>query len=79
MGGNVAEMVLDQDYTKGGSFLSPADRVRITAYEMADLRHGSPCIGFRPVMMIVPKEKEKAPAVIPDSDKPEESEPHRSQ
>ena len=51
MGGNVAEMIADQSYTKGGSYLSPADNLLITAHEDADLSHGSPTIGFRPVMV----------------------------
>ena len=51
MGGNVAEMISDQKYTKGGSYLSPADNLLITAHEEADLSHGHPTIGFRPVMV----------------------------
>jgi formylglycine-generating enzyme required for sulfatase activity len=51
MGGNVAEMVADQDYTKGGSYLSHADKILISAHEDADLSHGHPTIGFRPVMV----------------------------
>jgi formylglycine-generating enzyme required for sulfatase activity len=53
MAGNVAEMVSDQDYTKGGSYLSPASRVLISAHEDADLSHGLPTVGFRPVMTFV--------------------------
>ena len=53
MGGNVAEMISDRDYTKGGSYLSHADRLLITAHEDADLTHGQPMIGFRPVMVYV--------------------------
>ena len=52
MAGNVAEMLADQPYTKGGSYLSPGDKVLISAHEYADLTHGSPFIGFRPVMVI---------------------------
>ena len=51
MAGNVAEMIADQSYTKGGSYISPADKVLIAAHEEADLTHGSPYIGFRPVMV----------------------------
>ena len=51
MGGNVAEMIADQNYTKGGSYLSPADNLLITAHEDADLSHGWPNIGYRPVMI----------------------------
>jgi hypothetical protein len=54
MGGNVAEMISDQNYTKGGSYFSHADKVLISAHEDADLSHGSPFIGFRPVMVFVP-------------------------
>ena len=53
MGGNVAEMIADHDYTKGGSYLSHADRLLISAHEDADLTHGQPMIGFRPVMVFV--------------------------
>jgi formylglycine-generating enzyme required for sulfatase activity len=52
MGGNVAEMLSDQDYTKGGSYLSHAPKVLISSHEDADLTHGSPYIGFRPVMVM---------------------------
>jgi sulfatase modifying factor 1 len=52
MGGNVAEMVSDQDYTKGGSYLSPPIKILIAAHEDADLSHGHPTIGFRPVMVM---------------------------
>jgi formylglycine-generating enzyme required for sulfatase activity len=51
MCGNVAEMLADQNYTKGGSYRSRADKVLISAHEDADLSHGSPMIGFRPVMV----------------------------
>jgi len=51
MAGNVAEMIADHDYTKGGSYLSRADKLLITAHEDADPAHGSPTIGFRPVMV----------------------------
>jgi formylglycine-generating enzyme required for sulfatase activity len=51
MGGNVAEMISDQNYTKGGSYLSSADYLLISAHEDADLSHGWPTIGFRPVMV----------------------------
>jgi formylglycine-generating enzyme required for sulfatase activity len=51
MAGNVAEMISDQPYTKGGSFISHGDKMLISAYEDADLSHGWPTIGFRPVMM----------------------------
>ena len=53
MGGNVAEMVSDHDYTKGGSYLSHADKLLITAHEDVDLTHGLPMVGFRPVMVYV--------------------------
>ncbi len=51
MSGNAAEMIADQDYTKGGSYGSPAAKVLIAAHEEADIIHGSPYIGFRPVMI----------------------------
>jgi formylglycine-generating enzyme required for sulfatase activity len=53
MSGNVAEMLSDQPYTKGGSYWSRADKVLISAHEDADLSHGYPFIGFRPVMVYV--------------------------
>ncbi len=53
MGGNVAEMIAGYDYTKGGSYLSHEDKLKITAHEDADLAHGQPMIGFRPVMVYV--------------------------
>ena len=52
MGGNVAEMLSDQTYTKGGSYLSHSDKILISSHEDADLSHGSPFIGFRPVMVM---------------------------
>ena len=51
MAGNVAEMISDQPYTKGGSYFSHADKMLISAHEDADLGHGWPTIGFRPVMV----------------------------
>lgn len=51
MSGNVAEMLSDRSYTKGGSYWSHADKVLISAHEDADLSHGYPYIGFRPVMV----------------------------
>ena len=53
MGGNVAEMVADHDFTKGGSYLSHAAKLLITAHEDVDLTHGLPMVGFRPVMVYV--------------------------
>lgn len=53
MAGNVAEMIADRPYTKGGSYLSRADKVLIAAHEDADLTKGEAHIGFRPVMMMV--------------------------
>ena len=52
MAGNVAEMLSDQTYTKGGSYLSHSDKILISSHEDADLSHGSPFIGFRPVMVM---------------------------
>ena len=54
MAGNVAEMIADQNYTKGGSYLSHGDKILIDAHEDANLTHGSPMIGFRPVMIYEP-------------------------
>jgi formylglycine-generating enzyme required for sulfatase activity len=51
MAGNVAEMISDQPYIKGGSYFSHADKMLISAHEDADLGHGWPTIGFRPVMV----------------------------
>ena len=52
MAGNVAEMISDRPYTKGGSYMSHGDKVLICAHEDADLTHGTPYIGFRPVMVM---------------------------
>lgn len=53
MAGNVAEIISDQSYTKGGSYHSHADKLLIASHEDADLSHGSPFIGFRPVMQFM--------------------------
>jgi sulfatase modifying factor 1 len=50
MSGNVAELLADKDYTKGGSWSSPADKVAIAARE--EFTGSAPTIGFRPVMVI---------------------------
>lgn len=50
MSGNVAEMLADKNYTKGGSWHSPAAKVTIAATESYDPFKGSPFVGFRPVM-----------------------------
>lgn len=52
MAGNVAEMIADKPYTKGGSYLSHADKLLITAHEDANPAQGQPTIGFRPVMVM---------------------------
>ncbi len=50
MAGNVAEMLSDKNYTKGGSWHSPADKITIAAHEDADPNTGSTMTGFRPVV-----------------------------
>ena len=53
MSGNVAELLADKNYTKGGSWYSPADKVTINAKEeFYDPTGSGPTIGFRPVMII---------------------------
>ena len=53
MSGNVAELLADKNYTKGGSWYSPADKVTIDSKEeYYDAAGSGPTIGFRPVMII---------------------------
>lgn len=50
MAGNVSEMLSDKNYTKGGSWYSPADKVKIAGHEGWDANAGSPTVGFRPII-----------------------------
>ena len=53
MAGNVAELLADKDYTKGGSWNSTADKLAITSKEEYATGPGSrPNVGFRPIMVI---------------------------
>jgi formylglycine-generating enzyme required for sulfatase activity len=59
--GNAAEMVWENEtlkpITKGGSWNSDADHVKISAIENEDVVEGSPYIGFRPVFTASPKKR----------------------
>jgi len=50
MSGNVAEMVADKGYSKGGSWYSKADKLKIDANEEYP-SGGSPAVGFRLIML----------------------------
>lgn len=50
MAGNVAEMIADHDYAKGGSYLSPREKVRIDARNEFTAASGDCTVGFRPVV-----------------------------
>lgn len=50
MSGNVAEMISDHDYTKGGSYWSGRDQIRISAHEDFTPATGASTVGFRPVI-----------------------------
>lgn len=50
MAGNVAEMISDHDYAKGGSYLSPKEKVRIDAHNQFTPATGDCTVGFRPVI-----------------------------
>ncbi|MCW3124451.1 MAG: hypothetical protein JWO03_109 [Bacteroidetes bacterium] len=50
MCGNVAEMLTDKNYTKGGGWYSPAAKVNIAEHENNDPNTGSKWVGFRPVI-----------------------------
>ena len=49
MSGNIAEMIKDQNFTKGGSWWSELDYVTINARE--NHVKSSPTVGFRLVMI----------------------------
>ena len=52
MAGNVAELLSDKNYTKGGSWNSPADKLTIASKEeYAAVPNYKPYVGFRPVML----------------------------
>ncbi len=54
MAGNVAELLADKDYTKGGSWYSTSDMISITSIEEYAAQAGNkPYIGFRPVMTVI--------------------------
>jgi formylglycine-generating enzyme required for sulfatase activity len=59
--GNAAEMVWQNEtlkpITKGGSWNSDADHVKINSTENEDVTEGSPYIGFRPVFTASPKKR----------------------
>lgn len=50
MSGNVAEMISDHDYTKGGSYWSSREGIKICAHEDFNPATGSSTVGFRPVV-----------------------------
>lgn len=50
MSGNVAEMISDHDYTKGGSYWSGRKQVQISAHEDFNPATGASTVGFRPVI-----------------------------
>ena len=53
MAGNVAELVADKDYTKGGSYNSQPDKITIASTEEYGGPAGPrPTVGFRPVMIV---------------------------
>ena len=53
MSGNVAELVVDKEITKGGSWNSNADKVTIQSFEdYTTSPVPSPVVGFRPVMLV---------------------------
>ena len=51
MSGNVAELLADKNYTKGGSWNSQPDKITIQAKEEFGATNYGPTIGFRPVMI----------------------------
>ncbi len=53
MSGNVSELIADKDFTKGGSWNSVADKVKITSSESySEVQVPSPVVGFRPIFVL---------------------------
>ena len=50
MAGNVAEMIADHDYTKGGSYWSMKEKITISAHENFNPATGASTVGFRPII-----------------------------
>lgn len=50
MSGNVAEMIADHDYTKGGSYWSGKEGIKISAHEDFNPAKGASTVGFRPII-----------------------------
>jgi formylglycine-generating enzyme required for sulfatase activity len=54
MSGNVAEMLAGANYTKGGSWASPPDKLAIASrQEYTPSKGGRPDVGFRPIMVMM--------------------------
>ncbi len=54
MSGNVAEMIAGKNYTKGGSWISPPDKLTLSSKEeYAASAGGMPNVGFRPIMQVL--------------------------
>ena len=53
MSGNVSELIADKEITKGGSWNSKADKMKIESLETyADVPVPSPAVGFRPMFVV---------------------------
>lgn len=50
MAGNVAEMIADHDYAKGGSYMSPRNKIVIDAHNDFTAATGDCTVGFRPII-----------------------------
>ncbi|MBS1684546.1 MAG: SUMF1/EgtB/PvdO family nonheme iron enzyme [Bacteroidetes bacterium] len=50
MAGNVAEMIADHDYTKGGSYWSSREGIKISEHENYNTAKGNSMVGFRPII-----------------------------